>query len=155
MLGLRLFMLKITGAQIGKNTIINMNQYFLSPHKFSIGNNSHINQGCFIDARAGLTIGDNVSISHYVRLVTGSHEVNSCDFKYVGKKITIKDYAWIGMNVIILQGVTIGKGAVVCAGSVVTKDIPDYAIVAGIPGKVIGERERDLNYICNPEEFFV
>lgn len=52
-LRVRLFMLKITGAKVGKNTVINMNQYFLSPHKFSIGDNSHINQGCFIDSRGG------------------------------------------------------------------------------------------------------
>lgn len=59
------------------------------------------------------------------------------------------------MNAIILPGVTIGKGAVVCAGSVVTKDIPDYSIVAGIPSKIIGHRTKELNYICEPKEFFV
>ena len=52
-------------------------------------------------------------------------------------KITIKDKAWIGFNSIILKGVTIGEGAVVGAGSVVTKDVPDYAVVAGNPAQII------------------
>ena len=53
------------------------------------------------------------------------------------KKIVVKDKAWIGFNVIILKGVTIGEGAVVAAGSVVTKDVPDYAVVAGNPAVVV------------------
>jgi acetyltransferase-like isoleucine patch superfamily enzyme len=53
------------------------------------------------------------------------------------KKIAVKDNAWIGFNSIILKGVTIGKGAVVAAGSVVTKDVPDYAIVGGNPAIII------------------
>lgn len=53
------------------------------------------------------------------------------------KKIIIKDKAWIGFNSIILKGVTIGEGAVVAAGSVVTKDVPDYSVVGGNPAKVI------------------
>lgn len=55
------------------------------------------------------------------------------------KKVVIKDKAWIGFNVIILKGVTIGEGAIVGAGSVVTKDIPDWVIVAGNPAKIIRE----------------
>lgn len=51
--------------------------------------------------------------------------------------ITIKDYAWISYNVCILKGVTIGEGAIVGAGSVVTKDVPDWTVVAGNPAKII------------------
>ena len=58
--------------------------------------------------------------------------------------IVIKDDAWIGMNVIILKGVTIGRGAVVGAGSVVTKDVPDWAVVAGNPAKIVK--------VLNPKE---
>ena len=54
-------------------------------------------------------------------------------------KVTIKDKAWIGFNSIILKGVTIGEGSIVGAGSVVTKDIPDWSIVGGNPAKVIRE----------------
>ena len=51
--------------------------------------------------------------------------------------ITIKDKAWIGFDCIVLKGVTIGEGAVVAAGSVVTKDVPDYAVVAGNPAVIV------------------
>ena len=55
----------------------------------------------------------------------------------IPKKIVIKDYAWIGSKSVILPGVTIGENAVVGAGSIVTKDVPDNAIVAGNPAKII------------------
>ena len=58
-------------------------------------------------------------------------------YDLIPKKIVIKDYAWIGSKSVILPGVTIGENAVVGAGSVVTKDVPDNAIVAGNPAKII------------------
>lgn len=152
---LRYLFFKMAKIQIGKNTIINMNQYILGSQFLTIGDNTHINQSCFLDARGGLIIGNSVSISHYVRIVTGSHDIQSSIFEGKFKKTVIDDYVWIGINSTILQGVTIGKGAVVCAGAVVTNDVPDFAIVAGIPAKVIGTRNSELNYICNPEELFV
>ena len=56
---------------------------------------------------------------------------------HISEQITIKDGAWIGSNSIILKGVTIGKGAVVAAGSVVTKNVPPFVLVAGVPAKEI------------------
>jgi acetyltransferase-like isoleucine patch superfamily enzyme len=53
------------------------------------------------------------------------------------KPIVIKDKAWIGFNAIILKGVTIGEGAIVAAGSVITKDVPDYAVVGGNPARIL------------------
>ena len=87
--------------------------------------------------------------------MTGSHDINSEDFKYKGQPIDIDDYAFIGVNTIVLQGVKIGKGAVVCAGAVVTKNVPDYAIVAGVPTKIIGFRNKNLNYKCEPDSWFL
>ncbi|MFC6639871.1 acyltransferase [Sulfitobacter sediminilitoris] len=58
----------------------------------------------------------------------------------------MEDYAWISCRVTILPNVRIGRGAVVAAGAVVTKDVPQFAIVAGVPAVVIGERERNLKY---------
>lgn len=145
----------ICGMQIGKKTRIDLNQYFIAASQFKIGNNCHINHNCFIDARGGILIHDNVSISHYVKLVTGSHNINSKNFEGEFSSIEIGDNAWIGINAIILQGVRIGKGAVVCAGAIVTKNVGDFEIVAGIPAKVIGYRNSNLDYICHPEEIFV
>ena len=55
--------------------------------------------------------------------------------------VEIDDRVWVGSNVIVLPGVHIGEGAVCCAGCVVTKDIPPYTVVAGIPAKKVGERQ--------------
>lgn len=144
----RKFYYKLFGMKIGRGTMLNMTQYIFSPNKITIGDYTNINRGCFIDGRGGCNIGNSVSISHKVSIVTGSHDANSINFSGIYLPIVIKDYAWIGINAIILQGVVIGEGAVVAAGAVVTKDVPAYTIVGGIPAKVIGTRTENLDYKC-------
>lgn len=141
------------GMNIAKSSQIDMGQYFLKPSQICLGEYSHINEGCILDARAGISIGNNVSISHRVVLMTGSHNINSSVLEYVHSPIVVNDYVFIGVNATILQGITIGRGAVVCAGAVVTKDVPKYAIVAGIPAKIIGYRNEQLDYKCKPRKF--
>lgn len=138
----------ILGIKIGKETYIERKNFFISPKLITIGSYSHINRGCLLDARGTIIIGDNVSISHQVKLVTGSHEINSTDFHGVYLPIKIEDYVWLGIGCTILQNVTIGKGAVVCAGAVVTKNVEPYSVVAGIPARKIRERPHCLVYHC-------
>lgn len=135
---------------MGYGTTINMRQLLIFPSNILIGKTSHINSGCILDGRGGICIGDNVSISFRTNLITGSHRVNSSSFEYFTKKIVIEDNVWIGINSTILPGVVIGKGAIVAACSVVTKDIPPMAIVAGIPAKIIGYRDinTEFSYKC-------
>ena len=145
---LRHFMYRLIGIGIGKGSVIDRKVYFMRARRFRIGSHSHVNRNCLIDARGGLTIGDNVSISHEVKIITGGHDVNSPDFHGKYFPITIGNYVWIGAGATILQNVTIGEGAVVCAGAVVTKEVPPYTIVGGVPAKKIGERNKKLNYVC-------
>lgn len=140
--------LKFIGANIGKGAFISKNSYIMGGWLLKIGKYSHINRECTIDARGSIEIGDSVSISHGVKLMTGSHQVQSKHFTGKFGKITIKDYAWLGVNSVVLAGVTIGKGAVVAAGAVVTTDVADFTIVGGVPAKKIGERPMDLDYKC-------
>ena len=151
---LRRAYLKLLGAKIGKGSFVMKRTYFMAPWNVEIGEGSHINRGCTLDARAGITIGNSVSISHQVNIMTGSHDVRSRRFEGVFEPITIADYAWLGIGCTILKGVHIGKGAVVCAGAVVTKDVPPYAIVGGVPARKIGERPQDLDYHCYWNEPF-
>ncbi|MCM1078149.1 MAG: glycosyltransferase [Bacteroidales bacterium] len=151
---LRRPLLKLGKVKIGKNSFIMRKCYIMNANFLTIGNYSHINRGCLIDARGKITIGDNVSVSHNVSLVTGGHDAMSPDFIGIFKPIVIKDYAWLGVGCTILQGVTIGRGAIVAAGAVVTKDVGDYEIVGGIPAKRIGERPQNLNYKCHGWSLF-
>jgi len=93
--------------------------------------NSTLNCFDYIELGNDCAIADNVTISD-----SDNHSINN---KKITAPIIIKDHVWIGKNAIILKGVTIGAGAVVAAGAVVTKDVPPYTLVAGIPAKVIKE----------------
>lgn len=150
----RKLFLRLSGLKIGRHSEINIGVYFLSPYRIRIGHDCHINRKCFLDGRGSIMIGNNVSISHHVSIVTGSHDANSDDFKPLFKPVMIHDYAWIGINATILQGVTIGKGAVVAAGSIVTHDVMENEIVGGVPAKHISTRTSALNYKCRWERFF-
>lgn len=147
-MALRKLFLRICGAKIGKHTIICMESYYQSPENLLIGNNNHINRNCLIDARGGITIKNNVSISHNVTLCSAGHDCQTSDFKYVSAPIVIEDYVWIGINATILKGVTIGRGAVIAAGSIVTKNCEPLGIYAGVPARKIGERKNIMQYDC-------
>jgi len=112
----------------------------------TLGKNSVINHHCHLDFRAGITLGDNVNISPYVKIFTWQHVPNDPMFNTEKKPVVIEDYAWISSAAIILPGVRVGKGAVVAAGSVVTRDVPEYTIVGGVPAKSIGIRNMNLCY---------
>ncbi len=110
------------------------------------GNNS-IGKNVVLDARKGLVINEGVTIASQVIIWTLHHDYNDPDFATEGEKVEIGDYAWICSRVVILPGVKIGKGAIVASGAIVTKNVPDYAIVGGVPAKIIGERKiKEFNY---------
>jgi maltose O-acetyltransferase len=119
---------------------IQMNSIRSSGRRVSIGAGTIINRKCLLYTSSGLLIGNNVSISAEVALITGTHDINSPTFAATYLPIVIDDYAWIGTRAMILQGVTIGQGAVVMAGAVVTHDVAPFAVVGGVPAKPISER---------------
>lgn len=143
----------LCNLKAGKKTSIHLHTKIIG-YDIRIGNESVINRNCLLDGRSGIRIGNRVSISPDVHLISGSHNANSPEFKYLGKEIIIEDYVWIGSRATILQGVKIGKGAVVAAGSVVTKDVEPYTIVGGTPAKKIGIRTNNLNYNPSWEPWF-
>jgi maltose O-acetyltransferase len=141
---------RLIGIKIGKDSSIHL-RVFLDGKNITIGNKTVINRSCYLDGRGALLIGDNVSISPHVHVITVSHNMNSPYFENVFTKVEIQDYAWIGTRAIILQGVIIGKGAVVGAGSVVTRNVDPYTFVAGIPAIKI--KERNCNLLYDPTWF--
>ncbi len=118
-------------------------------YNLTIGEGSIIGDNALLDARNKIIIGKNVNFSSRVSIYTEHHDHRDPYFRGNSDgsfRVQIDDRAWIGPNVTILHSVHIGEGAVVAAGSVVTKNIPPFAIVAGIPARVIGERNHDLRY---------
>ena len=141
---LRKIIYRLYGIKIGKGTRIDMRLFVMRGESLSIGFNSHINRNTMLDARGGLVIGNHVSISHNVVIMSGGHNVNSSTFEGEHLPIKIEDYVWIGVNAVVLKGVTIGKGAIVAAGAVVTKDVPSGCVAAGVPAKVISQKGEDI-----------
>ena len=140
------YLTNVLKIKIGKDTSIHMGCFFAG-NNIEIGRNCVIARDCYLDGRIGkITIGDNVSMSPECYVLSMTHDVNSPTFDSVIKPVLIEEYAWIGVRCIILPGVTIGKGGVLGAGSVLTKDIVNYTISAGVPAKKIGERSGELNY---------
>lgn len=112
-----------------------------------VGKTTNINPGCMMDTRGGsITIGDFVDIAPEVNIWTLEHALNDSDFISTGGSVVIEDFVWIANRAILLPGVTIGKGAVVASGAVVTKDVPPWAIVGGVPAKIIGARNPEQNF---------
>lgn len=150
---IRKWFYQLLGARIEKKSFFFRRVEVLFPKGILIGKYCTVGWFSLIDARGGVKIGNSVSIASYVKLITGSYDVQSYDFEAVFKPIEIGDYAWICTGATILQGVKIGKGAVVASGAVCIKDVPEYAIVGGVPAKVIGERRKDLEYNPSTDYF--
>ena len=104
----------------------------------TFGKGSFVNFGCTFLALGGITIGEGVFIAPHCVLATEYHpEDPETRHTLLTKPIVVKKNAWIGASATILAGVTIGENAIVAAGAVVTKDVPDNAVVGGVPAKVI------------------
>lgn len=126
----------ILRINLSSKSYIMLGQYIYSDIKkpLVIGHYTVINRNCILDRRGGLYIGNNVNISAEVAIYTGGHKIDSEDFAYYSKSVKIEDYVWIGTRAMIMPG------------AIVTKNVEDYSIVAGILAKEIGNRNNNLEY---------
>ena len=151
----RRFFYRVAGIKIGKGSTIHMGARFYDPRNISIGEDSIIGEGVVLDGRDKLNIGNHVDIASEVMIYNSEHDIDDPNFLAKNAPVLIEDYVFIGPRAIILPGVKIGKGAVVAAGAVVTKDVPPFAIVGGVPAKIIGERKnKNLSYKLGRARWF-
>ncbi|MEW6491547.1 MAG: acyltransferase [Cyanobacteriota bacterium] len=148
------FYRKFLKFEIDSDSVIFMEAWFDTRKNLKLGKNSVINQKCRLDNRGGITIGENVSISAEVCILTADHDLQCCNFTGRTRPVYIEDYVFIGTRAMILPGVTLGKGCAVAAGAVVTKSVPPFTIVAGVPAKPIGKRPTELQYRLNYRRLF-
>lgn len=142
--------LSLLGAHINKNVRLFMGVKVRAPRGITIDSGVSIGPGVLLDGRKGITIGKNTVIAYEAIIWSLNHDYNDVNFKAKGAPVNIGSYCWICSRSIILPGVKIGDGAVVASGAVVTKDVPPYTVVGGVPAKIIGKRdEKDYNYGFN------
>ena len=150
----KLLLAKHKNITIGDNSTFGRSTIFWAPNKMTIGNNVYIGKFCTI--QADIEMGNNIEIANNVGLIGRyDHDYikigvsikdapwigdSNYDFKGKNLKIVIEDDVWIGYGSVVFTGVHVGRGAIIAAGSIVTKDVPPYAIVAGNPAKIKGYR---------------
>lgn len=155
--------------KLGKNVIIEKNVLVFHPENIEIGNNIYIGhfsilkgyhqnllkiadntwigQLCFFHSAGGISIGESVGIGPGVKILTSTHSEDNFPAPIISnnlilKEVIIEEGCDIGMGTVILPGVRIGKGSIIGAGSVVTKNVPDYSVFAGNPAKLLRERQK-------------
>jgi maltose O-acetyltransferase len=130
---LRLFGLKVENSMISAGC-------YIGGKNLAVGARSFVNYECFFDTSSPIKIGSDVQIGMRCQFITSTHEIGTSSRRGgPGRSlpIVVGDGAWIGAGVLVLPGVHIGRGAIIAAGSVLTRDVPDDALIAGVPGRHI------------------
>ncbi len=144
---LRYWYLKRMGMDLAPNVRFYAGFHIRNPRGVIIEDGVNIGPHVLLDGRLGLKIGKSAVIAYDAIIWTMNHDYNDIDFKTKGGAVSIGAYSWICSRSIILPGITVGEGAVVASGAIVTRDVPPFSVVAGIPAKVVGYREKkDYRY---------
>ena len=140
---LRAFWAKRIAFKMGKNVNIERNAFFTPQLK--IGDNSGVGINC--EVYGPVTIGKNVMMGPEVIVYTQGHRHDNAEIpmREQGnddiKPVSIGDDVWIGRRAMIMPGVSIGHGCIIGAGAIVTKDVPDFCVVGGVPAKILYYRK--------------
>lgn len=132
----RALMQEIFSGRLGEGSVVMSPLTAVRPHRVTIGRRSIVMSGALMMGAGGIEIGDDVQIAANVQLISNNHDPYD---RYVitGRPVRVLDGAWVGAGSTLLPGVTVGRHAIVGAASVVTHDVPDYAVAVGNPARVI------------------
>lgn len=133
-------LLRAFGAKIGSGLIIKTHVNIKYPWKLTIGQNTWIGEGVWIDNLDIVEIGDNVCVSQGAMLLSGNHDFSSTHFDLMVKPIKIANGAWIGAKSIVCQGVEVGEHAVLTVNSVASNKLEPYFIYRGNPAERVKKR---------------
>jgi len=141
---LRVELFRWLGVRIGKGTVVDGGGYIYGS-QLHIGRRSFVNRGCYFDLTAPVHLGDEVEVGHGVTFITASHGIGPATRRagsVTGKPIRVGNGAWIGAGATLLPGIEIGRGAVVAAGALVNTNVPEDALVAGVPARQLRQLGR-------------
>ncbi|MFT6476333.1 MAG: acetyltransferase-like isoleucine patch superfamily enzyme [Zhongshania aliphaticivorans] len=141
----RLF-LRFLNVRLSQRVAFHPKVRFFGVGRVDVGEGSVLNSGLYLDNRASIKIGANVSLAHDTKIYTAGHIIDSCDFEFYKKSVVIEDYVVTFSGVMIMPGVVLGRGAVVLPGSVVTKNVEPNTVVGGNPAKFVKVRNASLTY---------
>ena len=125
--------------QVARGVTINFS------NRLEIGRDVYIATGCWIHAWGGVVIEDEVQLGPYSVLVTGNHTLKDGSYRHGPStlaQIHVRHGSWVAAHAVVTKGVTIGRGSLLAANSVATRNIPDFAIAAGVPARIIKEKSR-------------
>lgn len=140
-IGLKIFLLRLFGAKIGKGLCIKNNVIIKSPWFLEIGDDCWLGEGSWIDNLDRVYIGNNVCISQGALLLTGNHDYKVSSMPYRNAPIRLEDGCWVGAKTVVCAGVTVHENAVLTVGSVATKNLEADGIYQGNPAVRIRERK--------------
>jgi acetyltransferase-like isoleucine patch superfamily enzyme len=131
--------------RFGRGSSVSFGTRILDPGNIRVGSRSTIPNTSVIDGRGGLTIGNDCLLGFENVILTSTHASDRVDLPMLDQgmyeaPVSIGDDVWTGCRVVILPGVRIGSHAIIGAGAVVTNDIPDWAVAAGVPARVLRDR---------------
>lgn len=144
---LKTVFLRLAGARVGKRVVIYPGVWITPGRNLVLGNDVDLAKDVIITTAGGVYIGDRTLVGYRTQILSANHRIPRIGepFPVSGddyRPVTVHHDVWIGAGCILLPGVTVNEGAVVAAGSVVTKEVPANAVVAGVPAKVV--RMRDV-----------
>ena len=145
--GWRVLILRLFGAKIGHAARVKRTVIFKCPWNLVMGDEVMICDNAHVFCEDKVTIGERAQIGENTWLLTGSHDVNSSTFDFIGSPIRIDAAVWIATNAMVLgqrEGTHIGEGAVIAAGAVVTKDVEPWTVVGGNPARVLKARSLEV-----------
>jgi putative colanic acid biosynthesis acetyltransferase WcaF len=135
----RIFLLKIFGAKVGKNSVVYASVYIPSPRNLTIGDETAI--GPEVKLHFGKTIiGNKVTVSQRSYLCSATHDIKSINVPLITGIIVIEDYAWVAAEAFIMSNITIGEGAIIGARAAVFKNVEPWTVIGGNPAKIIKKR---------------
>ena len=140
-MGIKIVLLRMFGAKIGKGLVIKNNVVIKSPWNLTVGDDCWLGEDCWIDNLDKVCIGNNVCISQGALLLTGNHDYTVPSMPYRNGAITLEDGAWIGAKAVVCPGVTVHRNAILTVGSVATQEMKVDGIYQGNPAVKIRDRK--------------